>query len=874
MCSPVQPQKQPLLQLCLVMSVVWMTTFSSSSATVSNITCHPWRRFQLNEMYRPGDVVFGGLFEVHFLTVFPDLSFTSEPEQPRCERLDPAGFQFAQTMAFAIEEINRDPSLLPNITLGYHLNDVCVNLAVAFRAAMAQVSGTDSIFSDLGCTGQPPVIGIIGDPTSTQSIAISRVLSLFRVPLVSYYATCSCLSNRREFPSFFRTIPSDAFQVKAMIQILQRFQWTWVGLIVSDDDYGLYAARAFHEEMSQFGCAAFHMVLPRDNSRAEVRHIVATILRSTARVIVVFSTPSYLLPLADELIVQQVKGRQWIASEAWTTSPAFHTSQLLPFLGGTLGIAIRRGEIPALREFLLHLRPNSRPDNNMISLFWEKMFDCQFQQQGKGNDSPTCTGQENLETADAVYSDVSNLRAAYNVYKAVYALAHALHNLLSCEQGKGPFVGNTCAELHTLQPWQVLYYLERVNFTTHYGDRVSFDVNGDAQAIYDVLNWQAAPDGTIQPVTVGTYDEAIPGTDKLTLDNDRIFWNFKSNTPPRSVCSEPCPPGTRRTTKKGEPVCCFDCLPCADGEISNTTDSSECYRCPPDFWSNEARDSCEPKPVEFLSFEEPLGVCLTVTSLLGVCVCLAVLSVFARHRSTPVVRANNSELSFLLLLALALCFLCAVLFIGQPQQWTCQLRHVVFGLAFALCISCILVKTIVVVMAFRATLPDNNVMRWFGAAQQRGTVVVFTAVQASICVVWLTTAPPTPYRNTHYQNSRIIWECTMGSVVGFGSVFSYIGLLAAVCFLLAFLARKLPDTFNEAKFITFSMLIFCAVWISFVPAYVSSPGKYTVAVEIFAILASSFGLLVAIFVPKLYIILLYPEKNTKKAMMGRPTSKK
>ncbi|KAL4647005.1 hypothetical protein GN956_G7733 [Arapaima gigas] len=824
-------------------------------------------------MYRPGDVVFGGLFEVHLLTVFPNLSFTSEPEQPRCERFYPTGFQFAQTMAFAVEMINREPSLLPNITLGYHLYDNCMKLAVAFRSAMALISGTDSTFSDLGCTGQPPVLGIVGDPGSTHAIAISRVLSLFRVPLVSYFATCSCLSNKQEFPSFFRTIPSDAFQVKAMIQILQRYHWTWVGLVVSDDDYGLYAARTFHKEISHFGCIAFHEILPRDNSPVEVRRIVATILHSTARVIVIFSPSTYILPLADELIVQQVKERQWIASEGWSTSSTFHSSQLLPFLGGTLGIAIRRGEIPGLSEFLLRLRPDSQPNNNMVSLFWEETFGCRLLVQEAGHKSKTCTGQDDLETANTEYSNVADLRAAYNIYKAVYALAHALHSLLSCEQGKGPFAGNTCAELRTLQPWQLLYYLERVNFTTHYGDRVSFDENGDALAIYDVLNWQAAPDGSIESITVGTYDEAIPGTDKLTLDSDKIFWNFKLNTPPRSVCSEPCPPGTRRTTKKGEPVCCFDCLPCADGEISNTTDSSECYRCPPDFWSNEARDSCEPKPVEFLSFKEPLGVCLTLTSLLGVCVCLAVLSVFARHRSTPVVRANNSELSFLLLLALALCFLCAVLFIGQPQQWTCQLRHVVFGLAFALCISCILVKTIVVVMAFRATLPDNNVMRWFGAAQQRGTVLVFTAVQASICVVWLTTAPPTPYKNTHYQNSRIIWECTVGSVVGFSCVLGYIGLLAAVCFLLAFLARKLPDNFNEAKFITFSMLIFCAVWISFVPAYVSSPGKYTVAVEIFAILASSFGLLGAIFVPKCYIILLHPEKNTKKAMIGRPTSK-
>ncbi|XP_055030581.2 extracellular calcium-sensing receptor [Misgurnus anguillicaudatus] len=866
--------------ITLYMCLLFFSKCISSALLTGSGTCQLQGRFKLNGVYQDGDLILGGLFEVHFFTVFPELNFRSEPEPPYCEKFDVESFQQAQTMIFAIDEINKNPNLLPNITLGYHLYDNCVMLEMAFRAAIALVSGTQESLSDVDCTGPPPVIGIVGDPGSTPSIAISSVLGLFRVPIVSHYATCSCLSDRKKYPSFFRTIPSDAFQVQAMIQILRHFGWTWVGLLYSDDDYGIYAAQSLNKEVQLFGgCVAFSEILPRDNNRRDIQRIVKVIQTSTAKVVVVFSTSTYLMPLMDEVALQNMTDVQWIASEAWATSPVFHTPRFLPFLGGTLGIAIRRGEIKGLYEFLLRVRPSTDPRNNMLRIFWENMFDCSFEKEGIHFDKEpfkkVCTGEEDLRSTDTIYTDVSGLRPAYNVYKAVYALAHALHDLMQCEEGRGPFSDNTCADITNLQPWQLVHYLQKVNFTTGFGDHVSFDKNGDALAIYDVMNWQPSSDGSIIVRTVGVVDEGAATGKVLTLDEDALYWKFGEHKPPRSVCSESCPTGTRRARRKGLPVCCFDCLPCADGEISNTTDANECTLCPDEFWSNPEKNHCIPKEVEFLSYEEPLGISLTTASLLGTCFCAVVMIIFAHHRNTPIVRANNSELSFLLLLSLKLCFLCVLLFIGRPQLWTCQLRHAVFGISFVLCVSSILVKTMVVIAVFKSSRPEGkSAMKWFGAAQQRCTVLVLTALQVVICAVWLTTASPTPYKNSVYIRSKIVYECAVGSVAGFAVLLGYIGFLAAVSFMLAFLARNLPDSFNEAKFITFSMLIFCAVWIAFVPAYVSSPGKYAVAVEIFAILASSFGLLVAIFAPKCYIILLHPERNTKKAIMGRGTEKK
>ena len=59
-----------------------------------------------------------------------------------------------------------------------------------------------------------------------------------------------------------------------------------------------------------------------------------------------------------QVVRQNLTGLQWMASEAWTAATVLHSHKFMPYLAGTLGIAIRRGEIPGLREFLLQIHPN------------------------------------------------------------------------------------------------------------------------------------------------------------------------------------------------------------------------------------------------------------------------------------------------------------------------------------------------------------------------------------------------------------------------------------------------------------------------------------------------------------------------------------
>ncbi|XP_074496901.1 extracellular calcium-sensing receptor-like [Sebastes fasciatus] len=808
----------------------------------------------------------GGVFAIHYNMHTVKHNYTTVPEPLRCKgSIKSRELRFSRAMVFAIEEINNSTELLPGIKLGYQIYDSCASVPVAVHVAFQLSSGLDPVFyTGDNCSQSGMVMAIVGDSESTPSISMSHIIGPFNIPQVSHFATCACLSDKQQYPSFFRTIPSDQFQADALAKLVKHFGWTWIGAVRSDSDYGNNGMASSLDAAHKEGiCVEYSESFYRTNQRSRIQRVADVIRRSTATVVVAFSSAGDMRILLEELSLKHSPPRQWIGSESWVTDPDLLR---FSFCAGAIGFGIEQSVIPGLRDFLLDLSPPKMAASPVLTEFWEDTFNCRLGTSA-ASDKSVCDGTEDIETIQSPYTDTSQLRITNMVYKAVYAIAHAIHNAV-CQETNSI---TQCDKFARIESKEVLTQMKKVNFSQN-GYDVSFDANGDPVATYELVNWQKTESGSIEMVTVGHYDASLPVGQEFRI-NRNLTWVKGGTQVPVSVCTDSCPPGTRKVLQKGKPICCYDCILCPEGEISNATDSPDCFPCHKEFWPNAEKDTCLPKPVEFLSFNEVLGIILTAFSVGGAFLAIITAAVFYHHRTSPIVRANNSELSFLLLFSLTLCFLCSLTFIGDatgaPSEWSCMLRHTAFGITFVLCMSCVLGKTIVVLMAFRATLPGSNVMKWFGPPQQRMTVVSFTFIQVLICTIWLVLSPPFPMKNLTTYKERIILECALGSAIGFWAVLGYIGLLAVFCFVLAVLARKLPDNFNEAKLITFSMLIFCAVWITFIPAYVSSPGKFTVAVEIFAILASSFGLIMCIFAPKCFIILFKPEKNTKKHLMNK-----
>ncbi|XP_072116410.1 extracellular calcium-sensing receptor [Mobula birostris] len=843
---------------------------------------------------KKGDIILGGLFPIHFGVAVKDQDLKSRPEATKCIRYNFRGFRWLQAMIFAIEEINNSMTFLPNITLGYRIFDTCNTVSKALEATLSFVAQNkiDSLNLDEFCNCSdhiPSTIAVVGATGSGISTAVANLLGLFYIPQVSYASSSRLLSNKNEYKAFLRTIPNDEQQATAMAEIIEHFQWNWVGTLAADDDYGRPGIDKFREEaVKRDICIDFSELISQYYTQKELEFIADVIQNSSAKVIVVFSNGPDLEPLIQEIVRRNITDRIWLASEAWASSSLIAKPEYFHVVGGTIGFALRAGRIPGFHEFLKQVHPSRSSDNGFVKEFWEETFNCYFTEESltqlKNSKTPShrlglhddsvktghsrrttlrrpCTGEEDITSVETPYLDYTHLRISYNVYVAVYSIAHALQDIYSCTPGKGIFANGSCADIKKVEAWQVLNHLLHLKFTNSMGEHVDFDDQGDLKGNYTIINWQLSHEDVVFQ-EVGNYNAYAKPSDRLNINEKKILWSGFSKEVPFSNCSRDCVPGTRKGIIEGEPTCCFECVACAEGEFSDESDASACTKCPNDFWSNENHTSCIAKEIEYLSWTEPFGIALTIFAVLGILITSFVLGVFIKFRNTPIVKATNRELSYLLLFSLICCFSSSLIFIGEPKDWTCRLRQPAFGISFVLCISCILVKTNRVLLVFEAKIPTSLHRKWVGLNLQFLLVFLCILVQIVTCVIWLYTAPPSSYRNHELEDEIIFITCDEGSLMALGFLIGYTCLLAAICFFFAFKSRKLPENFNEAKFITFSMLIFFIVWISFIPAYVSTYGKFVSAVEVIAILASSFGLLGCIYFNKCYIILFKPSRNT------------
>ncbi|KAL6479446.1 hypothetical protein MHYP_G00128790 [Metynnis hypsauchen] len=188
-------------------------------------------------------------------------------------------------------------------------------------------------------------------------------------------------------------------------------------------------------------CVEYSESYYRTQPRSKLERVANVIRRSTARVIVAFVAAGEMRFLLEELARQPPPPLQWIGSETWITDPGFLKYSMC---AGAIGFGIPRSVIPGLREFLLDLSPEQALKSPLLTEFWESSFSCSLK--GSSEGARECDGSEDIRALQNTYTDTSQLRVTNLVYKATYAIAHAIHGVI-CNDTQ-------CDKSAKFTPWQ------------------------------------------------------------------------------------------------------------------------------------------------------------------------------------------------------------------------------------------------------------------------------------------------------------------------------------------------------------------------------------------------------------------------------------
>ena len=822
--------------------------------------------------FKPADILLGGLFPVH----------KSGANDDSCAPLFKEGVVLTEAMVYAVKYVNENRLLPHDISLGYDIRDTCSKVLAALKTSLDFVNGkkvlserdwnftAGNVMKPTTASKQP--ITVLGAGNSVISSAVNNILSIFRMPQIGYASTSRLLSNKNRYPTFLRTVPPDSHQGQAIARIVSHFGWNYVALLASDDIYGRPLAETFKTVAKKFGvCLAVDILIPFDPSEETIRTTVGKLRQNKfIEVILLFTSEREAADILYEAAQQEVTQKIWIGSDSWADSPKIAEDNA-DIVEGMFRIINQPTVVPDFMEYFYKLNPFSNDHNPWFVEFWEEIFHCSLSEKNKtapiGNRSAfkakNCSREERLSAkllkTDAVFSRVSY------VLDAVLSVVYSIRKICGSDTATSRDMLHKEACIKRVTPSSVLSQIFNITFTSVTNRTVSFDKNGDGVGRYDIINLQGKNRHNETFLKIGEYDGK---TGLLKIDSHRIHWPGGVTSPPVGRCSLECPPGTFKVVMK--PLCCWECKVCPSGSISNMSGVSTCTQCHSDTIPNDNKTKCIAVPTIFLHWDSAWARVLSGTMILCELACVVTVGVFLGYKETPIVKAANREISFLLLFGLMIGFSVPFAYIGKPTNSNCKLQVILFGASFAFSLSIVLarINRTIVVFKYSKVTPKHQskfLRKYLSMFLYNRTQIMlalfFTVIELLLCVAWLLSSPPRVTARRLTLTERLLMCETRTS---FGHIISnaFIIFLSLLCTFVAFKSRKLPQNYNEAKFISFAMFVFNFIWLTFVGAFYGTPdGQHNVIINCFAILASNFAILALIFGPKLYIILFRPALN-------------
>lgn len=798
------------------------------------------------------DYIIAGIFPVHYLSSIKS-SYV----------FNLGGLTWLQAMLLAIDEINNDKHILPNVKIGYAIYDSCNSESFGLQATLDIIQEPRVIPSyprtlsfskhpkdavECFCNKtKPAIIAVIGDASSSTSTRIASVLGArgISMPQISYSSTSTVLSNKKYYPSFLRTIPPDEYQAMFIIDIFKKFKWTYVSFIASDDAYGRLGVenllpRLEHENI----CVAVNDVFETtDAGKAKVKEVVAKLVKDEkSKVIVLWCQHPEADFFLKEAERQKLFDRIWIATETWGNNPLVKKINAR-VVSGLLGIIPTAVDYAPFDSYLNSIQPNNSKSNPWLDLYWRNEFGCR----SLNNATYICDKKEHPNAQSLPRNKFAN------VMDAVYAVAHGLNAAIKDSKSN-----------LSITPEKLLSYIKFVEFSGKGNLNVSFNKNGDpVVASYSLTNLQRNGVNEMDFAVIGAWDSH---SRRLNLKGGTVMFANWSSTPPNSSCSEECMPGSYALIFTSKP-CCWTCVPCSKNEIQPKFGMKTCTRCYGDEVPNANQTRCIIPTYDYVTFDSVFGVLISVCSMLAIVITLSSLGIVLRHWDSPLVKAMNRELTMFQLISIIVIFCMPLLYMSRPTNAHCAVRPFYFVIFYTISVSVTFTKTDRLLRIFKASTTGrlSKGSRVLNNRIQFLTVFALTIVACLLCIIFYFVFRPKLCEKVESNSSGALMSFSCGTdfPVLLLILLGYIFAISLTCSIFAFKARKLPENYNEARYTSFAMFSFCLAWMFFLPLYFSmSSAKNRDIIFLVISFISTFARLLILYGPKIVVIVFRPEENT------------
>ena len=429
-----------------------------------------------------------------------------------------ASVQAMESMYFAINQINSNPNILPDINIGAVVFDSCRSASRVLRQMNMLLNGDIKVKGRMGKTLVPRAV--IGGANSHVTMALAEVLKLHRIPLISYGTTSPELSNVDKYPYFMRTVSTNDAQALAIVDVLKTFNWDYVTVFYSDSPYGESAFTEFMKiAQSENICIASQVKL-EDYIVAD-KQAMANLARfyiqegfPESRVVVLFTSDSdarALLSAYKSQLNDDIGHVVWIGTDLWGSRSKV-IDGLETVAMGAITVGFYSQEIPRFMNHMLGRNPKHNIQNPWYVEYWQHYFKCYINGNFKSMypnecDSSQTFANEKLRMTDSV---------PY-VIDSVYTTAIGLHHLVweNCGNASGTVCILANKDMHSL-----FSYMKNVEFYNGITNlNISYDVLGNGAPKYNIFNFKY--DGHTQEYNYHTIGTWIEG--KLNIENRNVM---------------------------------------------------------------------------------------------------------------------------------------------------------------------------------------------------------------------------------------------------------------------------------------------------------------------------------------------------------------